>query len=77
MGRRARVARASEAPPLLAGGPSHHHGGPVGQSLKEFDGLGVADHTLVYTTDNGAGVCAWPDGGGTPSVRDKEKGWPR
>ena len=49
------MARASEAPPRPAGGPGHRHGGHVGQSLKELDGLGVANSTIVVsTTDNGA-----------------------
>jgi arylsulfatase len=43
------------------------HDGHVGQLLKKLDDLGVADNTIVvYTTDNGAEVMTWPDGGITP-----------
>jgi len=38
--------------------------GYVGQLLKKLDDLGVADNTIVvFTTDNGAEVMTWPDGG--------------
>ena len=38
--------------------------GYVGQLLKKLDDLGVADNTIVvFTTDNGAEVMSWPDGG--------------
>src|SRR4029434_9904795 len=41
--------------------------GHVGQLLKLLDDLGVEDNTIVvYTTDNGAEVLSWPDGGSTP-----------
>jgi hypothetical protein len=59
-----RVARVPK--PTTAGRPGHHHGGDGGQSLKEFDGLGVANSTIVYTIDNGAEVCIRPDGDSTP-----------
>ena len=40
------------------------HDGHVGQLLKKLDDLGVADNTIVvFTTDNGAEVMSWPDGG--------------
>ncbi len=40
--------------------------GYVGQLLKKLDDLGVADNTIVvFTTDNGAEVMSWPDGGTT------------
>ncbi len=43
------------------------HDGHVGQLLKKLDDLGIADNTIVvYTTDNGAEVMTWPDGGTTP-----------
>jgi arylsulfatase A-like enzyme len=42
-------------------------GGYIGQLLKKLDDLGVADNTIVlFTTDNGAEVMTWPDGGSTP-----------
>jgi len=39
----------------------------VGDLLKHLDDIGVADNTIVtFTTDNGAEVFTWPDGGMTP-----------
>jgi arylsulfatase len=39
----------------------------VGELLKHLDDIGVADNTIViFTTDNGAEVFTWPDGGMTP-----------
>ncbi len=39
----------------------------VGALLKHLDEIGVADNTIVlFTTDNGAEVFTWPDGGMTP-----------
>jgi arylsulfatase A-like enzyme len=39
----------------------------VGDLLKHLDDTGVADNTIViFTTDNGAEVFTWPDGGMTP-----------
>ena len=39
----------------------------VGLLLKHLDDMGVADNTIViFTTDNGAEVFTWPDGGMTP-----------
>ena len=44
------------------------HDGHVGQLLKKLDDLGIANNTIVvYTTDNGAEVMSWPDGGSTRS----------
>jgi arylsulfatase A-like enzyme len=52
------------------------HDGHVGQLLKKLDDLGLANHTLVvYTTDNGAEVATWPDGGNTPFRGEKATGW--
>jgi arylsulfatase len=46
--------------------------GHVGQLLDLLDELGVADDTIVvYTTDNGAEVFTWPDGGATPFRGEK------
>jgi arylsulfatase len=39
----------------------------VGELLKHLQDIGVADNTIViFTTDNGAEVFTWPDGGMTP-----------
>jgi arylsulfatase A-like enzyme len=52
------------------------HDGHVGQLLKKLDDLGVADNTIVvYTSDNGAEVMTWPDGGGTPFRGEKATNW--
>ena len=56
------------------------HDGHVGQLLKKLDDLGIADNTIVmYSTDNGAEVMSWPDGGTTPFRGEKdtnyEGGW--
>ena len=40
------------------------HDAHVGQLLKKLDDLGIADNTIVvYTSDNGAELMTWPDGG--------------
>jgi arylsulfatase A-like enzyme len=50
--------------------------GHVGELLKLLDDLGVADNTIVvYTTDNGAEVFTWPDGGATPFKGEKATNW--
>jgi arylsulfatase len=52
------------------------HDGHVGQLLKKRDDLGIADNTIVvYTTDNGAEVMTWPDGGTTPFRGEKATGF--
>jgi arylsulfatase len=52
------------------------HDGHVGQLLALVDELGVADDTIVvYTTDNGAEVMTWPDGGTTPFRGEKATNW--
>jgi arylsulfatase len=52
------------------------HDGHVGQLLKALDDLGVADNTIVvYTSDNGAEVMTWPDGGSTPYRGEKATNW--
>src|SRR5262245_38400514 len=39
----------------------------VGALIKALDDLGIADNTIVvFSTDNGAEVFTWPDGGMTP-----------
>ena len=52
------------------------HDGKVGELLKLVDDLGVANNTIVvYTTDNGAEVFTWPDGGTTPFKGEKATNW--
>ena len=56
------------------------HDGHVGQLLDKLDELGIAENTIVmYSTDNGAEVMSWPDGGTTPFRGEKdtnfEGGW--
>ena len=44
----------------------------VGGLLKKVDDLGIADDTIVlFTSDNGAEVFTWPDGGNTPFRGEK------
>jgi arylsulfatase A-like enzyme len=39
----------------------------VGVLLKKLEDLGIADNTIViFSSDNGAEVMSWPDGGSTP-----------
>jgi arylsulfatase len=39
----------------------------VGSIMKKIDDMGEADNTiLIFSTDNGAEVFTWPDGGNTP-----------
>src|SRR5262245_35523122 len=52
------------------------HDAHVGQLLKKLDDLGIAKDTIVvYTTDNGAEVMTWPDGGSTPYRGEKATNW--
>ena len=56
------------------------HDGHVGKLLAKLDELGITDNTIVmYSTDNGAEVMSWPDGGTTPFRGEKdtnfEGGW--
>jgi arylsulfatase A-like enzyme len=52
------------------------HDGHVGKLLDKLDELGIADNTIVmYSTDNGAEVCTWPDGGMTPFRGEKNTNW--
>src|SRR5262249_48771152 len=51
------------------------HDQTVGTLLKKLDDLKIADNTIVvYTTDNGAEVMFWPDGGMTPFHGEKATG---
>jgi len=48
----------------------------VCQFLKKLEDLGVADNTIVvFTTDNGAEVLSWPDGGTIPFHGEKGSTW--
>ena len=50
--------------------------GLVGQLLKKLDDLGIANDTIVvFTSDNGAEVMSWPDGGTTPFRGEKATNW--
>jgi arylsulfatase A-like enzyme len=50
--------------------------GYVGKLLDKLDKLGVANNTIVvFTTDNGAEVMSWPDGGSTPFRGEKDTNW--
>ena len=52
------------------------HDGHVGQLLAKLDELGIADNTIVmYSTDNGAELALWPDGGYTPYRGEKNSNW--
>ncbi|MCP3164630.1 arylsulfatase [Myxococcus qinghaiensis] len=52
------------------------HDGMVGQLLDKLDSLGLSEDTIVvYTTDNGAMTCMWPDGGMTPFRGEKDTNW--
>ena len=60
---------------LYADGMAEHDG-HVGQLLDKIDKLGIADNTIVmYTTDNGAELALWPDGGYTPFRGEKNTNW--
>jgi len=44
----------------------------VGQLLKKLDELGIANNTIVlFTSDNGAEIFTWPDGGNHPFRGEK------
>jgi arylsulfatase len=50
--------------------------GYVGELLKQLDDLKITDNTVVvFTTDNGAEVMSWPDGGATPFRGEKDTNW--
>ena len=52
------------------------HDEMVGRLLKQLDDLGIAKDTIVvWTTDNGAEVFSWPDGGTTPFHGEKNTSW--
>ena len=48
----------------------------IGVMLKKLDDLGIADNTIViFSSDNGAEVMSWPDGGATPFRGEKNTNW--
>ena len=52
------------------------HDNQVGQLLDKLDELGIADNTIVvYSTDNGAELMSWPDGGTIPFKGEKGTTW--
>jgi len=52
------------------------HDKNVGQILNVIDQLGIADNTFVmYGTDNGPHMNAWPDGAMTPFRNEKNTNW--
>lgn len=52
------------------------HDGHVGRLLAKLDELGIADNTIVlYSTDNGAELALWPDGGYTMFRGEKNSNW--
>ncbi|NEQ79970.1 MAG: arylsulfatase [Moorea sp. SIO2I5] len=52
------------------------HDGHVGILLDKLKELGIDNNTIVvYTTDNGAEVFTWPDGGTTPFRNEKVTNW--
>jgi arylsulfatase len=52
------------------------HDYQVGQLLDKLDELGIADNTIVvYSTDNGAELMSWPDGGTIPFKGEKGTTW--
>jgi arylsulfatase len=60
---------------LYADGMAEHDG-HVGQLLAKLDELDIADNTIVmYSTDNGAELFFWPDGGYTPYRGEKNSNW--
>jgi len=52
------------------------HDAMVGQLLDKLKALGLEENTIVmYSTDNGAEVFGWPDGGTTPFRGEKNENW--
>ena len=52
------------------------HDAMVGQLLDKLKELGLDENTIVmYSTDNGAEVASWPDGGTTPFRGEKNTNW--
>ena len=54
----------------------YEHDGHVGQVLDKLDQLGISENTIViYTSDNGPHVNAWPDGGASIFRGEKNTQW--
>lgn len=52
------------------------HDAMVGDLLKFLDDNGLTENTIViYSTDNGAMKCEWPDGGVSPFKGEKDMNW--
>jgi arylsulfatase A-like enzyme len=52
------------------------HDRQVGELLDKLKELGVDDNTIImYSTDNGAETCTWPDGGTTMFRGEKNTQW--
>lgn len=52
------------------------HDGMVGEILDKLDAMGIAENTIVmYSSDNGAEIMLWPDGGMTPFRGEKNTEW--
>ena len=52
------------------------HDALVGEVLNFVDELGIDENTIViYSTDNGAMKCNWPDGGNSPFRNEKATTW--
>ncbi|MEL7035060.1 MAG: sulfatase-like hydrolase/transferase [Cyanobacteria bacterium J06592_8] len=52
------------------------HDGQVGELLSFVKKQGLDENTIIiYTTDNGAEVFGWPDGGTTPFYSEKNTNW--
>ncbi len=52
------------------------HDGHVGQVLAKLKELGLDENTIVmYSTDNGAEMFSWPDGGTIPFRNEKNSNW--
>jgi arylsulfatase len=52
------------------------HDGHIGEMLALLDSLGITKDTIViWTSDNGAEVMTWPDGGTTPFKGEKNTNW--
>jgi arylsulfatase A-like enzyme len=48
----------------------------IGRLLKKLDDLGIADNTIVmFSSDNGAEIFSWPDGGMVPFKGEKGTTW--
>jgi len=52
------------------------HDKHVGQILDKLEELGLEENTIImYSTDNGAEIFLWPDGGMTPFRNEKNSNW--